>query len=94
MLKDVPEERRSARFRCCIALASPTEEVTLFEATCEGVIAKQPSGGGGFGYDPIFYLPEMECTMADLTVEQKHEISHRGKVLRLLSAHLETVSEV
>lgn len=60
-------------------------EVLLFQATCEGRIAYERSGTGGFGYDPIFYLPELGCTMADLTAEQKHQISHRGKVLREFS---------
>ncbi len=57
-------------------------QTLLFHAICEGRIARERSGNGGFGYDPIFYLPELGCTMADLTAEQKHQISHRGKVLR------------
>ncbi|MBC8063905.1 MAG: RdgB/HAM1 family non-canonical purine NTP pyrophosphatase [Chlorobia bacterium] len=98
MLADVPEEGRGARFRCFIALSEPPptrppapsvcsqgEHVTLFNAICEGRIAAERSGAGGFGYDPIFYLPELNFTMADLTAEQKHEISHRGKVLREFS---------
>jgi XTP/dITP diphosphohydrolase len=94
LLKDIPEEKRGARSRCWIALASPPfdranpnpsepSELTLFHADCEGRIASERSGKGGFGYDPIFYLPERGCTMADLTAEQKHEVSHRGKVLRM-----------
>ncbi len=79
---------RSARFRCCVALVGPGHPVKTFEATCEGVIADSPSGGGGFGYDPIFWLPELGCTMADLTAEQKHAISHRGKVLAVLADYL------
>lgn len=78
----VPDSERGARFRCCIAFAQPDQPVQVFEATCEGRIATEISGNGGFGYDPIFWLPEMNCTMADLTASQKHEISHRGKVLR------------
>lgn len=74
-------EQRAARFRCCVAVAIPNVEATIFEATCEGRIAEEPSGAGGFGYDPIFFLPSLRCTMADLTAEQKHAISHRGKVL-------------
>lgn len=99
-LKDVPDGKRTARFRCCIALTEPTaffpesgdpETTTrIFEAMCEGRIAHEPSGRGGFGYDPIFYLPELDCTMADLTAEQKHAISHRGKVLRKLCNVLAT----
>lgn len=84
----VPESGRGARFRCCIALTEPLGTTTVFEATCEGRIAQEPSGGGGFGYDPIFYLPELGCTMADLSADQKHSISHRGKVLRMLEDYL------
>ncbi|RYG23315.1 non-canonical purine NTP pyrophosphatase, partial [bacterium] len=54
----------------------------VLESICEGRIAEAPSGGGGFGYDPIFYLPELGLTMADLTAAEKHAVSHRGKVLR------------
>ncbi len=88
MLQDVPEEGRGARFRCFIALTPPSSvggETMLFNAICEGKIAAERSGNGGFGYDPIFFLPELDCTMADLTADQKHEISHRGKVLREFS---------
>lgn len=88
-LKDTPEQERSARFRCCIAFVSPSGEEATIEDTCEGRIATQPSGSGGFGYDPIFWLPELGCTMADLTAEQKHKVSHRGKVLRRLIERLE-----
>jgi XTP/dITP diphosphohydrolase len=83
-LTDTADERRSARFRCCIALVSPNGEETTIEDTCEGRIARERSGNGGFGYDPIFYLSELGCTMADLTPDQKHAVSHRGKVLRRL----------
>ena len=86
LLKDAKGEERAARFRCFIALASPNGDEQVFEATCEGRIATEPSGGGGFGYDPIFFLSEKGCTMADLTADQKHEISHRGKVLRQFAA--------
>jgi XTP/dITP diphosphohydrolase len=80
-MQAAPEEQRGARFRCFIALARPNESSVVFSATCEGRIASQPSGGGGFGYDPIFWLPQKGCTMADLTADEKHAISHRGKVL-------------
>lgn len=93
MLDGVPEDSRTARFRCCIALTNPTGETRVFEATCEGVIAEQPSGGGGFGYDPIFWLPELGCTMADLTADQKHAISHRGKVLKQFADHWQSLNE-
>lgn len=80
-LKDLPEERRTARFRCAIALASPTGEAHVREGTCEGRIATAPSGSGGFGYDPVFYLPEVGCTMAELPVEAKNRISHRARAM-------------
>lgn len=83
-LQDTLEAERTARFRCCIALVSPEGDETTIEDTCEGRIANERSGSGGFGYDPIFFLPELGCTMADLTAEQKHQVSHRGKVLRRL----------
>jgi len=67
---------------------------SLFEAACEGRIADEPSGTGGFGYDPIFYLPDRGCTMADLSAEVKHSISHRGKVLELLGDYLEANFEL
>lgn len=82
------DENRAARFRCNVALIGPGHPSKVFESTCEGVIANQPSGNGGFGYDPIFYLPELGCCMADLTAAKKHEISHRGKVLRQLGDYL------
>jgi len=90
LLRDVPDAQRTARFRCCIALTEPSSlQTQLFEATCEGRIAQSPSGSGGFGYDPIFFLPQLGCTMADLTAEQKHAISHRGKVLGMLTRYLQ-----
>lgn len=79
---------RGARFRCFVAVAPPEGEIQVFSATCEGRIAEKPSGGGGFGYDPIFWLPELGCTMADLTADQKHAISHRGKVLAQVGDYL------
>lgn len=82
-MDEVPANHRHARFRCCVAIAHAAG-TEVFEATCEGRIAREPSGGGGFGYDPIFFLPELGCTMADLTSDQKHAISHRGKVLAMV----------
>jgi len=88
-MKDVPEAGRGARFRCCVAFAGPGIRTEVFEATCEGRIAFEPSGTGGFGYDSIFWLPDRGCTMAQLTADEKHEISHRGKVLRAFGDLLE-----
>lgn len=84
-LREVPVERRGARFHCCVAVARPHRPTRVFEATCEGRIADRPAGSGGFGYDPIFWLPERGCTMAELAPEEKNAVSHRGKVLRSLA---------
>ena len=78
-LSAVPWERRSARFRCVIAIATPDGKLELCHGECEGFIAFQPKGENGFGYDPIFYLPELDKTMAELSIEQKNKVSHRGK---------------
>lgn len=92
MLNGVPEEGRGARFRCYVALTPPDGgETQIFNAVCEGRIATERSGRGGFGYDPIFFLPERNCTMADLTAEEKHLVSHRGKVLKAFGDHLTTL---
>jgi XTP/dITP diphosphohydrolase len=78
-LKDVPWENRSARFRCVIAIASPSGRVELCEGECQGIITSEPRGDQGFGYDPIFFLPKLGRTMAELTLREKNELSHRGK---------------
>jgi XTP/dITP diphosphohydrolase len=86
-LHDVPEERRSAAFRCVIAIAIPPTqggdpEVVFVEGSCEGRIARSERGSGGFGYDPLFFLPELGRTMAELTPEEKNQLSHRGEAAR------------
>ncbi|MFC1924951.1 RdgB/HAM1 family non-canonical purine NTP pyrophosphatase [Chloroflexota bacterium] len=78
-LKEVPWEKRSARFRCVIAIASASGIIGLCEGECHGIITFEPSGNKGFGYDPIFYLPELGKTMAELDLEEKNQLSHRGK---------------
>lgn len=82
LLKGVPDDRRSARFRAAVAISIPGGETVVVEGTCEGQIAHEPRGTGGFGYDPIFYLPELGKTMAELSPDEKNSISHRGKALR------------
>jgi len=82
-LGDLPSESRSARFRCAVAIAAPDGTVRVVEATCEGLIANEPRGEGGFGYDPIFFYPELGRTFGELTPDEKDSVSHRGKVLRL-----------
>jgi len=78
-LEGVPEGKRQARFKCVIAIATPEGEVELCSGECGGIIALKPVGNRGFGYDPIFYLPELKKTMAELSPEEKNRISHRGR---------------
>ena len=81
-LKDVPGEKRTARFRCVIALATPDGEVELCSGECRGLITLEPRGELGFGYDPIFYFPGLDKTMAELPPEVKNRVSHRGQAAR------------
>lgn len=78
-LEGVPWERRTTRFRCVIAVATPQGESRTAEGTCEGIIAFEPKGEHGFGYDPVFYMPEYGQTMAELEPEVKNRISHRAR---------------
>ncbi len=78
-MQNVPREERVARFRCVIAAAEPAGRVHTTEGTYEGLIAFSPQGERGFGYDPIFYLPECDKTMAQLPPEVKNRISHRAR---------------
>ena len=86
-------EQRSARFVCNIAAVLPDGRVLHTEAAMEGLIAEKPAGNGGFGYDPILYLPEFGKTSAELTIEEKNKISHRGKALEAMKAQLKKVLE-
>lgn len=81
-LAGVPDKKRTARFVCSIACALPDGRVLTSYGTMEGIIGYEIKGANGFGYDPIFYLPEYGCTSAEITPEQKNELSHRGKALR------------
>lgn len=81
-LRDVPRSRRAARFRCVVALATPDGAVETADGVVEGVIAHEPRGRHGFGYDPIFYLPEFGRTMAQLDPATKNRISHRARALQ------------
>jgi len=78
-LKDIPQQKRRARFRCVIAVARPGGPVETVEGVCDGYIAMEPRGRNGFGYDPVFYLPEYGRTIAELSPETKNRISHRGR---------------
>ncbi len=89
-LKDAKEEERTARFVCAIAAAFPSGEVLTTIGTVEGRIAYEEKGENGFGYDPIFYVPEFGCTTAELSEEAKNEISHRGNALRAMKEKLKS----
>ncbi len=87
-LEGVPEEKRTARFVCAIAAVLPDgREITVRDAV-EGIIGYEEKGGNGFGYDPIFYVPELGKTTAELSEEEKNRISHRGKALRRMKEEL------
>jgi XTP/dITP diphosphohydrolase len=81
LLEGIPAGQRNARFRCVMAVATTDCFVYTTEGTCEGVIAEEPRGEGGFGYDPLFYLPGYEKTFAELDLETKNKISHRARAL-------------
>jgi XTP/dITP diphosphohydrolase len=83
-LKGVPDNRRTARFVCAIATVLPDDKEIITRGTCEGMIGHEEKGSNGFGYDPIFYLPNLKCYLAELTTEQKQSISHRGNALRAM----------
>lgn len=81
-------EERSARFVCAIAAAFPDGRVLITRGTMEGQIGYEEKGENGFGYDPIFYLPEYQCYSAELSLEEKNKLSHRGKALRFMKERL------
>ncbi len=87
-LNNVPFDKRTARFRCAIALAEPEKLHFVVEASCEGIINTEPHGKNGFGYDPIFYIPEYKQTMAELESDMKNRISHRALALELFKERL------
>ena len=78
-LKNIPKEKRTCRFICVLAISRPNHETVFFKGTCEGEIAFEASGANGFGYDPIFFLPEINTTMAQLNRIEKSNISHPWK---------------
>ena len=89
-LDGVPDKDRTARFVCAIAAAFPDGEVQTARGTIEGQIAHEIAGENGFGYDPIFYVPEYGCTTAEMDPDKKNELSHRGNALRAMRAIIET----
>lgn len=92
-LKGVPEENRTARFYCALAVALPGKATITVAGTCEGRILKQPKGNNGFGYDPVFYVPEKSRAMAELSSEEKNKISHRANALKKLEGMLDSIVE-
>jgi XTP/dITP diphosphohydrolase len=87
-LKDVPSERRLARYRCVLAAARDGKCLFTADGTVEGEILTAPQGAGGFGYDPLFFLPAMMKAMAEIDLATRHRISHRGRALRHLLAQM------
>ena len=85
-MKSVPDGERQAQFNCVLVYLRHAEDPTplVFHGRWYGIITHEPSGQGGFGYDPIFYVPELNCTSAELTKSEKQAISHRGKALAML----------
>lgn len=80
-MRGVEEKKRTARFICAIAMALPDGREFVTEGACEGLITYEPCGANGFGYDPVFYIPELKSTMAEINLDEKNRISHRAKAL-------------
>lgn len=87
-LAGVPDPRRAARYVCVAALEEGAGDGPVFRGTVEGRISGEPRGKGGFGYDPLFFVPALERTFGEATAEEKHRLSHRGEAFRLLAEHL------
>ncbi len=85
------KSNRNAAFECVISLAVPTGHALTYEARCEGVIAEEPAGSNGFGYDPVFYYPQLKKTFAELTQAEKNQVSHRGKAFAELKSEFDKV---
>lgn len=85
-MKDIPNDQRQAQFNCVLVYMRHAEDPTplVFHGRWAGIIALEPAGNGGFGYDPIFYVPELGCTAAELSGEQKNAVSHRGQALKMM----------
>lgn len=87
-LAPVPEEEWTARFRCVLAYVDPDGTLLSAQGTCEGIILREPRGQGGFGYDPLFYVPALGKTLAELALAEKNAVSHRGQALRNMATKL------
>ena len=91
-LDGLPREKRAARFCCCLCLSGPNEILLEVEGFLEGVITEKPQGGNGFGYDPVFYVPEKGRTVAQLSAKEKNAISHRGRATRKFIEQLQQLN--
>jgi XTP/dITP diphosphohydrolase len=92
VLRAVPTVKRTARYRCVLALASPTETIAIAEGVWEGRIARVPEGKGGFGYDPIFWVPARRCMAAQLAAAEKNRLSHRAQAARRMRLVLQFIA--
>lgn len=93
LLKDTPAEKRGAQFCCAMALVLPDGRQYTVEGYCRGLIAEKPTGDGGFGYDPVFYVPDLDKTFAELSMAEKNAISHRGQANAKMAAILKSLGE-
>ncbi|MBU0462769.1 MAG: XTP/dITP diphosphatase [Proteobacteria bacterium] len=85
------QENRNAAFKCVISIAVPTGAALTYEGECKGILTKKPIGDNGFGYDPLFFYPEFNKTFAQLTIEEKGRVSHRGKALKDLAEEMDKI---
>ncbi len=92
LLEDMKnEENRKAAFECVISIAVPTGAALTYEGRCEGVLTREPAGDNGFGYDPLFFFPELNKTFAQLSMEEKAKVSHRGKALQEITQEMDKI---
>ena len=92
-LQGVPDEKRTARFYCALAISIPGQETKTVSGTCEGQILEERRGTNGFGYDPVFYVPEKRQSMAELSSDEKNQLSHRANALKKLDVVLDAILE-
>jgi XTP/dITP diphosphohydrolase len=85
---------RACRFVCCMSLVLAPERVFVVQETCEGILLKEPKGVGGFGYDPIVYLPTLGKTVAELSIEEKNRVSHRGRAIKRMASLITSLTEL
>jgi XTP/dITP diphosphohydrolase len=94
LLKDLaPHDNRKAAFECVISIAFPTGAALTYEGRCEGIITREPAGDNGFGYDPLFFFPAFGKTFAQVPMEQKAQVSHRGIALKQVAQEMDKILE-